>query len=187
MLKFSFPRILHSDNGTEFKSKLNEYLSQQPGIKKTCISPCFPQSNGKLEPSHRFIKDYTCKFSIDGVLEWDQLLPHAIAAFNWFPNENSQESPCCLYFRYDPYLPHLEAFVQPLRYLGLNEGMIHLNKFRKAYILAAPNAKESHYKQSKEKYDDIPQYKIGDLVMIENFDKKSNWDAKYIPNFRIAD
>ena len=26
MLKFSFPRILHSDNGTEFKSKLIEHL-----------------------------------------------------------------------------------------------------------------------------------------------------------------
>ena len=31
----------------------------------------------------------------------------------------------------------------------------------------------------------MPQYKIGDLIMIKNFDKRSNWDAKYIPNFRI--
>ena len=35
MLKFGFPRILHSDNGTEFKSKLIEHLIQQLGIKKT--------------------------------------------------------------------------------------------------------------------------------------------------------
>ena len=34
MLKFGFPRILHSDNGTEFKSKLIEHLSQQLGIKR---------------------------------------------------------------------------------------------------------------------------------------------------------
>ena len=33
ILKFGFPRILHSDNRTEFKSKLIEYLSQQLGIK----------------------------------------------------------------------------------------------------------------------------------------------------------
>ena len=68
MLQFGFPRILHSDNGTEFKSKLIEYLSTQPGIKKTYISPCHPQANGKLESSHRLIKDCICKFSIDGVL-----------------------------------------------------------------------------------------------------------------------
>ena len=29
-------------------------------------------------------------------------------------------------------------------------------------------------KQSKQKYDDIPNYKIGDLVMIKSFGKKSN-------------
>ena len=37
MLKFGFPRILHSENGSEFKSKLIEHLSQQLGIKKTYI------------------------------------------------------------------------------------------------------------------------------------------------------
>ena len=38
-LKFSFPRILHSDNGAEVKSKLIEHLAQQLGAKKTYISP----------------------------------------------------------------------------------------------------------------------------------------------------
>ena len=49
MLKFGFPRILHSNNGTEFKSKLIEHLIQQLSIKKTYISPYHPQANGKLE------------------------------------------------------------------------------------------------------------------------------------------
>ena len=51
-------------------------------------------------------------------------------------------------------------------------------------MLAALNTEEACSKQNKEKYDDILQYKIGDLVMIKNFNKKSNGDAKYIPNFR---
>ena len=42
MLKFSFPRILHSDNRIEFKTKLIEDLSQQLGIMKTYISPLPP-------------------------------------------------------------------------------------------------------------------------------------------------
>ena len=52
-------------------------------------------------------------------------------------------------------------------------------------MLAALNTKEACSKQNKDKYDDIPQYKIGDLFMIQNFDKKLNWDTKYIPNFRV--
>ena len=39
MLKFDFPRTLHSDNRTEFKSKCIEHLKQQLGIKKTYTSP----------------------------------------------------------------------------------------------------------------------------------------------------
>ena len=123
-----------------------------------------------MESSPRFIKDCIHKFSVDGVLEWDQLLPNATAAFNWLPNEYSQESPYFLYFRCDSYLPYLAAFLQPkLRYLGLDEGMICLDKLMQAYMLTALNTKEATSKQSKQKYDDIPNYKIGDLVMIRNF------------------
>ena len=90
------------------------------------------------------------KFSVDGFLEWDQLLPYATVAFNWFANEHSQESPHFLYFRCDPYLLYLAAFLQSrLRYLGLKEGMIFLDKLRQAYMLAALNTKESHSKKTK--------------------------------------
>ena len=45
--------------------------------------------------------------------------PYATTAFNWFPNEHSQESPHFLYFGCDPYLPQLAIFLQPkLGYLG---------------------------------------------------------------------
>ena len=37
-----------------------------------------------------------------------------------------------------------------LRYLGLDEGITHLYKFRQAYMLAVLNTKEAHSKQSKE-------------------------------------
>ena len=59
-----------------------ENLSHQHGVIKTFISHCHLQANRKLESSHRFIKDCIWKFSVDGVLEWDQLLPYATTAFN---------------------------------------------------------------------------------------------------------
>ena len=41
-------------------------------------------------------------------------------------------------------------------------------------MFVALNTKEAYCKQNKVKYNDVPQYKIGDLVMIKNLDKKSN-------------
>ena len=90
-----------------------ENLSQQLGVRKTFISPHHPQASGNLESSYRFIKDCVWTFSLDGVLEWHQLLPYAAAAFNCFPNEHSQGSAHILYFGYNSYLPHLAAFLQP--------------------------------------------------------------------------
>ena len=51
-------------------------------------------------------------------------------------------------------------------------------------MLAALNTRKACSNQNIDKYN-IQQYKIADLIMIENFNKKSNWKAKYIPNFRI--
>ena len=53
-------------------------------------------------------------------------------------------------------------------------------------MLAPLNTREAHSKQSKQKYDEIPNYKMGDWVMIRNSDKKSNWHAKYLPNLRVV-
>ena len=79
-VKIWLPRILHSDNGMECESKLTATWH-----KKTYFSPHHLQTDEKLESSHTFIIDCICKFSIDGVLEWDWLLPYATAAFSRFP------------------------------------------------------------------------------------------------------
>ena len=49
--------------------------------------------------------------------------------------------------------------------------MTQLGKLRQTYILAALNTKEAHSKQNRDKYDNIPQYKIGDLIIIKHSDK----------------
>ena len=41
-------------------------------------------------------------------------------------------------------------------------------------------------RETKQRYDGVPNYKIGDLVMIKNFNKKFTWDAKYVPKFRVV-
>ena len=117
----------------------------------------------------------------------DQLFPYATIAFNWFPNEHPQEFHHFLYFGCDPYLPHLATFLQPkLRYLGLDEGMTNLNKLCQTYMIVVLNTQEEHSKQKCGKHNNVPQYKVGDLVMIKNFDKKLTLETKYVPNFRIV-
>ena len=45
-------------------------------------------------------------------------------------------------------------------------------------MFTALNTKEAHSKQDIDIYDDIPQYKIGDLISIKNFDTKIELGCK---------
>ena len=45
-------------------------------------------------------------------------------------------------------------------------------------MLAALNTREAQSKQPKHKFDDVPNYHVGDLVMIKSLTMKSTWDAK---------
>ena len=50
--------------------------------------------------------------------------------------------------------------------------MICLEKLQQVYMLAILNTNEAHSKQNLDKDEDVPQYKLGDLDMIKNFDKE---------------
>ena len=94
-----------SDNGTEFKNKLMEEVSKELGVEYKVYSPPYrPQSNGRIESFHYFLKACIAKH-ITPQLEWDDVVPLACAAYNFFPNEHSRESPFFLMFGRDPLLP----------------------------------------------------------------------------------
>ena len=81
-----------TDNGMEFKNKLFKEVVEKLGTEFSIHSPPYrPQSNGKIEGFHRFLKTCISKH-INYRLEWDELTPMAMARYNFFPNCNARES-----------------------------------------------------------------------------------------------
>ena len=100
------------DNGTEFKNRLINEVCEQLGVKHTIYSPSYrPQSNGRIESFHYFLKACISKH-ITPQVEWDDVVPLACAAYNFLPNEHSKESPFFLMFGRDAILP-LNKLLQP--------------------------------------------------------------------------
>ena len=64
------------------------------------------------------------------------------------------------------YLTLQLSLQQKLRYLSSDEGMTCLDKLRQAHVVAALNTREAFSKQNRGKYGNIPQYKIGDSILI---------------------
>ena len=86
-----------TDNGTEFKNKLWTDV-----FKRMCTehrtSPIYsPQCNGRIEGFHKFLKTTIGKQPQKG-LEWDNVIPKATSAYNFFPTQSSKEAPFFLMF-----------------------------------------------------------------------------------------
>ena len=83
------PRVIQCDQGGEFKGAVKE-LCRQLGIKIICSSPYHPQSQGKVERSHRALRS---KMEYDIIqmgskgVNWVQRLPNYQRILNEDPKE----------------------------------------------------------------------------------------------------
>ena len=83
-----FRKIL-SDNGTKFKNDFFDRVAKELGIEHKVYSPPYhPQSNGRVEGFHLFLKACMAKHINPG-LEWDEVCPIAMAAYNFLLNEHA--------------------------------------------------------------------------------------------------
>ena len=96
-----------TDNGSEFKNNIFNEVCAKLGIKRVYSPVYTPQSNGKLEGFHHFFKACISKHICGNQLEWDEIVPLATTAYNFFPCQSSRESPFVLMFGRDPITPFL--------------------------------------------------------------------------------
>ena len=91
------PQYILSDNGTEFKNSLMDQVLQQLGIDRIFSSPYHPQSNGKLEVFHKYLKPTLKKLCEKDPTNWDKYLNQVLASYRITPNLATVESPLFLY------------------------------------------------------------------------------------------
>ena len=85
--------------------KLINDVCAQLGVEHKIYSPPYrPQSNGRIESFHYFLKACISKH-VTPQVEWNDVIPLACAVYNFLPNEHSKESPFFLMFGRDVILP----------------------------------------------------------------------------------
>ena len=68
------PQDILSDNGMEFKNKFMNQVLQQLGTDRNFSAPCHPQSNGKLEVFHKYLKPTLKNLCERDPPNWDKYL-----------------------------------------------------------------------------------------------------------------
>ena len=115
---------------TEFKNEVFRDVLQKLGTEKLIHSPPYrPQSNGRIEGFHRYLKACIAKHMRNG-LEWDQITAMATAAYNYFSNMSAKESAFFLMYGRDPVNKLSSILNAPRRYLGDETGLPDLEARR---------------------------------------------------------
>ena len=73
-------RYILSDNGTEFKNTLMDQVLKQLGIERIFSAPYHPQSNGKLEVFHKYLKPTLKKHCEKETSNWDKYINQVLAS-----------------------------------------------------------------------------------------------------------
>ena len=116
---------------------------------------------------------------ISKTMEWDEVVHLATAAYNFFPNEHSRESPFFLMFGRDPRIP-LNTLLEPkIRYMGTDENILSLEALQRIYYMVAENLKLARERQTKQKPYHPIKLKTEDMVMI-----KTHADGQFQPIYK---
>ena len=104
-----------SDNGMEFKNSLMDQVLLQLGIDRIFSAPYQPQSNGKLEVFHKYLKPRLKKLCEKDPANWDKYLNQVLTSYRITPNLATAESPFLLVYGRDPNLP-LHQLLEPMQH-----------------------------------------------------------------------
>ena len=173
-----------TDNGSEFKNKEMQEVCDTLGLKHI-FSPVYtPQSNRRLEGWHRFFKACIAKHIRGGGVEWDELVPLAVSAYNFFPCQSSKESPFVLMFGRDPITPVAKLLEPKPRYYGEQGAALKMDTLRRLYTIVVQNIHKAREKVPM-KEEEPHKFKVNDMVLVKDPDA-AVFEPRYQPNFRVT-
>ena len=175
-------RIL-TDNGSEFKNRDMQEVCQTLGLKHIFSPVYMPQSNGRLEGWHRFFKACKAKHIRGGGVEWDELVPLAVSAYNFFPCQSSKELPLVLMFGRDPITPVAKLLEPRPRYYGERGSTLKMDTLRRLYAVVVQNIRKAREKLPK-KEEEPHNFKVNDMVLVKDPDA-AVFEPRYQGNFRV--
>ena len=146
-------------------------VCEKLGIKRIYSPVYTPESNGKLEGYHHFFKACIAKQIRGTQLEWDEVVPMASAAYNFFPCQSSRESPFVLMFGRDPITPVASLLEPTPRYWGNKGGHLQMDALQRLYMLTAENLRMA--RESQQPKEEVKtKIKVGDLVLVKDVTAK---------------
>ena len=158
------------------------------GIKCIYSNPYYPQSNGRIENVHNFLKWTVAKFTYGNPLKWDNALPLATYCYNVMPSVDDLESPYYLVHGHDLLKGRLSNLQNYCRYMGNQPGRLAVQELQKLWKLHAKLLAKNRIAEpaTDKKIMRVSDLKIGQLALVKNHHKGA-FDPTYIFDHQVAE
>jgi transposase InsO family protein len=190
MITFGIPRVIQSDNGTEFVNEMMSLLAEHSGFEHRLISAYHPRANGVSE---RWVQSSvnTIKKQVNGMsADWDLYVGPTQLHLNTKYNERTKTPPFTLMFgrnandfedfsKEKDKAKRTEINQQLQDKIKMMSEIVYPAIYKRS-LLVAQKQKDSFDKSHK--LIDIP---IGAEVMVKVLQKNNKLDPNYIGTYKV--
>ena len=181
--RYGAPRVLVSDRGRNFMSKLLSALCEMVQIKRHHTSSYHPQTNATVERANSTLAKALTAYVSDHQTDWPDYLDSVMMAFRSTPaTESTQLSPYYILFGKEMNLPiDVDLIPKPNLPKNAKDYIEHIHKsLTIVKNIAQENIKISQQK-AKQNYDTkskMPNFRINDYVLLRNHVTKTGISSK---------
>ena len=182
MLQYGSPKVLLTDNGTNFISKLMRSVNDYWGIKQSFTTPYHPQCDGMVERFNRTLATMISTLIEQSRRNWDDLLPYVLYAYRTAVHSSTGETPFYLMFGRDAMSPTDQLWMKcpEIEYTDTPDFRDLMQiRMQKAWSHALRNIEDGQAKAQIYYKENAKVLKVGDVVRVHTPVLKTGVAAKF--------
>ncbi len=183
---YTTPRVLLSDNGTEFKNQILADICSQYNVKQTFITAHHPASNGLVERTNRKVREILRHLAGHLHETWEDWLSQVAASINGSINSSTGKTPNYIIFGYDKRLPYdvLLKSPSPL-YNHENYSKLQLHSFQTIHASVREKLKAAREEMTQRQHLHATPIilDVGDSVMKRSPERSCKLSPKFTVPF----
>lgn len=185
--RYASPKVLLSDNGTEFNNAILKAVCETFQIKKCNILPYAPQANGKVERANRRILDII-RFISGSTSSWDEHIPLVECSLNSAVHSSVNESPHFILYGSDKKLPYQFISSEPRPLYDVEDYVRQrVSVFQRIHTSVRNSLESSQHSMLAKQHQRAKPHEIGigDIVFTRVQDRHSKLDPLFNGPHRV--
>lgn len=183
-----FPKIIQSDNGTEFVNEVIKELMKKSNVDHRLTTPYHPRANGVVERMVRSTKSTLSKLIEGRIAKWDYFLPMAQLQLNAKVTSLHNSTPFSLFFA-RPFAGFGDFSNAQSHLLSEEDLQKRLDYMSNLVYPAISKKSSASQKKMVDKFNAshfIVDFPEGSYVMVKDQESNSVFDAKYEGPFKVV-